>query len=296
MKNRSSVRKYRIILIAAAAIIFAIAAAAIFRNARHRAVQKEAVAEGVSYLKSVGSVSADKVRSDIRAVEEQKRQEQKEEIIKTLSADPDSVWSYFTSYAILGDSRAVGFSTFEFLPQDHVMADGGNTIRNIEEHTEELQALAPEYIFLAYGLNDVSIGYWNTPEEYASEYAEILGRMSSALPDSKFYICSVIPATEEAINEREDKWADIPEYSDAVKKMAEKNGYGFVDISDLVAAHTDLYDPDGIHMQKAFYPYWGAAMIAATYDDYGAKDSTGSSSDSETQESTESVSTESSGE
>ena len=50
--------------------------------------------------------------------------------------------------------------------------------------------------------------------------------------------------------------------------MCEKNGYAFVNNDKLAEEHMDLWDPDSIHLQKEFYPYWAANMMMTVYD-YG---------------------------
>ena len=50
---------------------------------------------------------------------------QAEQNLALADSDESAVWSSFENAAVLGDSRAVGFSFHEFLPEDRVMAQGG---------------------------------------------------------------------------------------------------------------------------------------------------------------------------
>ena len=183
---------------------------------------------------------------------------------KLLSGETD-VWTLFEDYAIMGDSRAVGFYYHDFLPDDRVIADGGWTIRDIEPNLDSVKAVSPDHIYLCFGLNDVSIGYWDTPEEYVKEFAEILDRVQKELPGVTFYINSILPATDPAFDVMSE-WREIPNFSEAVRKMCREKGIPFVDCDELMKEHADLYDIDGIHVKKEFYQYWAANMITTWYD------------------------------
>lgn len=111
------------------------------------------------------------------------RQERDALVAKITSGELD-IWSMFDSYVILGDSRAVGFYYFDFLEKSRVLADGGNTIRDVAAHMDDIRALQPDYVYLCYGLNDISIGYWDTKEEYVAELLQVVADLKEALPGS----------------------------------------------------------------------------------------------------------------
>lgn len=48
---------------------------------------------------------------------------------------------------ILGDSRAVGFSYYQFLPENQVLAKNGATIDDIPDYMDQIVALNPSSIF-----------------------------------------------------------------------------------------------------------------------------------------------------
>ena len=175
------------------------------------------------------------------------------------SGDLD-VWSQFTDIAILGDSRAVGFYSYNLVDESRVFATGGATIRDIEQYTDQLVALNPSSIIFCYGLNDISIGYWDNVDDYIAEQDQIIADLKEAMPNTTIYINSIIPAIDPAF-ERSEKWRDIPEWNDAIRQHCEDNNIPYIDITEDVEAHEDLYDVDGIHMQKAFYEYWAIDMI-----------------------------------
>lgn len=239
----------------------------------------ERVAEGIHYLKTLeeGDVLA---VEDILASQRQARQQaEKDEIMRQVENGEIDVWSLFTDYVLMGDSRGVGFSYYGFMPESRVIAGGGWTIRDIAYYMDQLRALNPTSIFLCFGLNDTSIGHWDTPEPYAAEYLEVVRGLQEEFPNCTVYVNSILPARDPAFATTE-KWREIPEYSAAVEKMCNENGIPFVNNDSLAEKYDYLWDEDGIHLQKEFYPMWAANMIMTMYggDTAGAANSTGTDS------------------
>lgn len=175
------------------------------------------------------------------------------------------VWKAFHDYVLLGDSRAVGFYYYDFLDTNRVLADGGHTIRQIEEYMEEIVALQPQYIYLCYGLNDVSIGFWDTPEEYAQELLQIISGLEERLPGVKVVVNSTLPARDPAFEMSTD-WYRIPEFNQAVAAVCQENGIIYVDNDAVAESYAELWQPDGIHLEETFYPHWAKNMIEAVWD------------------------------
>ena len=181
-----------------------------------------------------------------------------------LEADESKIWSMFENYAVLGDSRAVGFSYYNFLRDDRVFAAGGNTIRDIPDLIKDLKAIAPATIYLCYGLNDTGIGHWQTGEEYGKELREVFDKLKKALPDTQIVASSILPATEAAL-QNSPVWRKIPEFDKALEQACKEKGVIYVDNSELVEKYmSTLYDEDGVHLRPAFYPLWAKNLYMAT--------------------------------
>ena len=163
----------------------------------------------------------------------------------------------------MGDSRAVGFWYRNFLERSRVLADGGHTIRNIEKQMDTLISLNPSMIYLCYGLNDSSIGYWDTAESYVSEYIQIVKTIQEKLPNATIVVSSILPARDPAF-QKSSKWYNIPEWSAALEKACQSNGILFANCDSLAEDYPNLWDPDGIHFRKEFYPYWASALLLPT--------------------------------
>lgn len=224
-----------------------------------------ALSQGISYLSLQEQKTPDAVEAkmkeeklkELRANLEAERQ-------KLISGEAD-VWTLFEDYALMGDSRAFGFWYYDYMPGDRVFAEGGAKITWVEERIEELKLLNPSRVFLCFGLNDTGIGFWKTPKEYAAVYQETLEFLKRELPGATPYVNSILIARDPAFEQNSD-WHNIPAYSNAVKEMCEREGYIFIDNSNLEEQYPDLWDPDGIHLRRAFYPYWATNMILKVYE------------------------------
>lgn len=218
---------------------------------------------GIAYLESL----EEKDPAQVQAVRKQIRQKhldaQRDALLRQLNDGTIDPFSLFKDYAVLGDSRAVGFWYRDFLDKSRVLADGGHTIRNISGQMDALVALNPSVIYLCYGLNDTSIGYWDSGESYAAEYVQCVQQIQSRLPDATIVVSSILPAKDPAF-ERSAKWRNIPQWSAALEKACKENGILFANCDSLAEDHPNLWDPDGIHFREEFYPYWASMLVVTT--------------------------------
>ena len=181
-------------------------------------------------------------------------------LIEQIRNEEVDIWSMFHDYVILGDSRAVGFWYFDFLPEENCLTGGGDTIRNVEMNMDGILALDPKYIFLCYGLNDVSIGYWDNPEEYVAEMMQVIADLNERLPEATVIVSSILPARDPAF-ELSSKWYNIPDFSAAVGEACREAGVIFIDNDAICEQYADWWQPDGIHVRPEFYPYWAQNLI-----------------------------------
>lgn len=237
-----------------AAIIIGIV---IYRSGRSG--ESDDVQTGVTYIQTLEA-------ADVTQVEKQIKQVKAEERKAAMENGTIDVWTLFNDSVIMGDSRAVGFSYYGFLGTDRVLAEAGATILKISEWKTSAQNMNPSSIFLAFGLNDISIGIWPTVDDYIAEYDQKIAELKEAMPDAQIYVVSTIPATDPAFA-RASIWRSIPEWNEALKAHFADTDTHFIDITDTVNAHQDLYDVDGIHMQRAFYDYWAIAIMTGVTED-----------------------------
>ncbi|MBR5410883.1 MAG: hypothetical protein IK104_09430 [Clostridia bacterium] len=191
------------------------------------------------------------------------RESMRDELMSEIENAGDDVWSRFHDYAVLGDSRAVGFYYYRFLQSSRVFADGGDCIRDVKDHMDELRALDPSYIYLCYGLNDTGMGYWKTGEEYGVECREVLTLLKETFPEAEIVVSSILPATESAMY-LNPVWRKIPAFSEAMREACEELNCAFADCAELADKYMDVYwESDGVHLNPDFYPYWAANLLLA---------------------------------
>ena len=166
------------------------------------------------------------------------------------------VWAKFKDYALLGDSRAVGFSYYSFLESRRVLAESGASILSIPTHYGELRSLDPTYIIFCFGLNDSGGGRWQDGESYANDVMEYIEEIRSFLPDAKFIISSILPTTDAALA-RSPGWKRIELYNASLQVICPDHDVVFVNNDGIAAEYIDtLWEPDGVHLSTEFYPYW----------------------------------------
>ncbi len=257
-KNKNEIQKrkrdLKVLILVVAVLLVAILAIVLRSQFKMNQV-KQKNAKGVSYLKSLENQDVAKIQKKIKSANASVGLEQ-------ADSDEAAIWAAMADEYILGDSRAVGFSSYELMSEDHVFAKSGGKITDAVDYLDQLEALQPTEIFLCYGLNDVGLGIYPTGEDYATEYKTQVESLQEGLPDTTIYVCSILPATGEGL-EADSDYPRIDEYNEALEKMCQKNDWPFVDCTEVAEEHTDLYQTDGLHLQKEFYKYWSACMLAA---------------------------------
>lgn len=229
---------------------------------RHTAkpAEYDSIAEGIAYLEALEKKDPDKVNQVRKEIQQKKLDAQRDALIAQLQDGTLDPFSFFKDSVIMGDSRVVGFWYYNFVDQGQVLADGGNTIRNISDHMETLVSLNPATIYLCYGLNDISIGFWSTPQEYVTEYMQIIQDIQARLPKATIVVSSILPAQDPAFQQSK-KWYDIPKWSAALEQACKEHHIPFANCDNLAKEHPDLWDVDGIHFRQALYPYWSSNLV-----------------------------------
>ena len=165
------------------------------------------------------------------------------------------VWAKFRDYVLLGDSRAVGFSYYGFLESRRVLAESGASILSIPSHYGELKSLDPSYVIFCFGLNDAG-AYFDNGEIYAETFMKYIEEIREFLPDAKFIISSVLPTTDAALA-KSPGWKRIELFNASLAVTCPEHDVVFVNNDGISAEYIDtLWEPDGVHVNSAFYVYW----------------------------------------
>ena len=257
-------REFPIWLALAAPVLLIAALSMVFRGGKdEKAAVDSTLDAGIRYLEVLEKKDPAEVMAVRRQISDRKLAAQRDQLVTQLTSGGMDPFSMFKDYCIMGDSRAVGFWYHGFLDKSRCIADGGHTIRDITANMDALVKMNPGTVYLCYGLNDTSIGYWDSAEQYVGEYMQIIREVKSRLPDTTVVVSSILPARDPAF-ERSKKWYNIPDWSAALEAACEENGVLFANCDSLADKYPNLWDPDGIHFRKEFYPYWASCLLVAT--------------------------------
>ena len=221
-------------------------------------------------------VPAESAREKIARTAKALREKEREEYL--LSLEGDGVWKAFAerNYVLLGDSRFVGFSAYGFLEEDRVLANNGAVITKILDHLEEFERLAPEEVYIAFGINDILTGIWPTPESYADEVLEEVTILREYAPDAAYCFSSILPAVGWALEEN-PVFEEVDAYNEAVRDMCARNDILYIEEdgkAKYAVVPIELFDQleDVLTMMNT--PFDTSVRIAApdeidlTYDEY----------------------------
>ena len=210
--------------------------------------QKPDTDEGLKRLQSLEK--ADVVRVD------QKIQE-----LEAAERAADEAWANrtpnekFANALVLGDSITQGLSEYGVLDAGRVLAQRGAGVVNgngeeMRNQTARAKSLAPQVLFLAYGMNDMKV---TDQASFLKAYREMLEDLKASLPATKICVNSILPVRQQTA-QANPAYANIPQYNEGLRALCEELEILFIDNTDLVKE--EYYAGDGIHMSPSYYTDW----------------------------------------
>lgn len=151
---------------------------------------------------------------------------------------------------IVGDSNVRHFDYYQILETEYYYPLAGKSIDYQSEHVKDYIDDDTKRIVFWNGYN---IANYKDAEEYVETYQALVDSVKAVNPDIEVYICSLMPATQTAIEN--DFKGDIvhniyrgSEYDEAIKKHF---GNYYIDIKFM--GKEKYYGNDGIHFMPQFY-------------------------------------------
>ena len=130
-KRQNQITRRKLLILAGLLLLAVLVGVTIFFWVRGKGSGASQTKVGLKYLKSLESRDAKAIEDEIKAI---KKEEQKE----ALENGELTIWEQFDDYAIMGDSRTMGFDQYGFLPSERILAHGGATIADITDYMESL--------------------------------------------------------------------------------------------------------------------------------------------------------------
>lgn len=185
--------------------------------------------------------------------------------------------SWFADAAFLGDSLTAGFCANEY----NIDVGGAlicgyegispNTVvnrttvtspdRGEEVPLDVLAAAQPAKLYILIGTN--ALVQPGNDDSFLAYYGKMLDDLCTALPDTTFYVQSVLTATQEKVSDSlpglaPDRLAAI---NAAIQQLCAERGCYYLDLNaefadDAGYLQTDFSQPDGVHLTVSGYSKW----------------------------------------
>lgn len=193
------------------------------------------------------------------------------------SADyTELISTYQSQLVVIGDSIASGFSVYNRLPAERVLAQGCVAARSIHDYYYtvngmNLDAIAatgvlkPKYVFMSMGMNDINM---TTSQQYVENYTQNINDILAVSPESEIVVMSITPIASTTTFSTNSA---IDSYNSALAAMVQSMSSQGIRIHylDAAAALKDQYNclgysysgGDGIHLAPAAYDVLLEKMI-----------------------------------
>lgn len=222
-------------------------------------------AQGIAYLEELQNRDEASITEKIN---ERDHQERLQEIANGIGADDSRLWALFRDSVILGDSRAVGFKEYGYLPENICLARIGDSILALPQVAQAAAASKPEVIYISYGANDLvmDIGADRGEDGYGLVYEEYIKQILELTPNSKIVVNGIIAPQAGTMTNYTGN-GRLEAINAQIQRMCERNNWIYVDNTVLDDnGNAPIYEPDGLHFPASFYPQWGRHMITAYYN------------------------------
>lgn len=177
----------------------------------------------------------------------------------------------FSDAVFIGDSRTEGlqintgltsarFLAAKGLKVDTALKDNVIKLKNGSRGTviDGLKEGTYNRVYIMFGMNELG---WPYLDVFTKRYEKLIKEIKKIQPNATIYVQSILPVSKE----KSDKDPiynnkNIRKFNIAIKKMADKNGYTYLDVSSAVAKGNS-YLPndasfDGVHLNKEYSEKW----------------------------------------
>lgn len=204
------------------------------------------------------------------AKEEDKKSEAEEENVTAQNLDSNEK-DNFADAVFIGDSRTeglqinTGLTTARFLSAKGLMVDTAlkNNVIKLKSGSkgtviDGLKEGTYNRVYVMFGMNELG---WPYLDVFTSRYEKLIAEIKKVQPNATIYVQSILPVTKE----KSDKDSiynnkNISKFNKAIKDMADKNGYIYLDVASAVkdsnSALPSNASSDGVHLNKEYSQKW----------------------------------------
>ena len=181
---------------------------------------------------------------------------------KYYKLNTDYVNEMYNRICFIGDSNVLKIQRLKYINDKNIFPFGALMLKDIIKKADDKSAIDVsdfDYAVIWIGYN---IKYIENSEHFISEYNALIEKLKNQNPKIKVYVCSLLPATKEKIDEDIANGA-IHNFYKGVEydaKLSEYFNENYINTKVFIKDNTD-YTSDGFHMQTTFYdrmiPYVG---------------------------------------
>jgi lysophospholipase L1-like esterase len=185
--------------------------------------------------------------------------------------EQENVQDNFSDAVFIGDSRTeglqinTGLTTARFLAAKGLKVDTALTenvikLKNGSKGTiiDGLKEGTYKRVYIMFGMNELG---WPYLDVFTQRYEKLITEVKKIQPNATIYVQSILPVTKE----KSDKDAiynnkNVIKFNKAIKEMADKNGYTYLDVSSSITDGNSCLpsdsSSDGIHLNKEYSQKW----------------------------------------
>mgnify|MGYP003517666971 FL=1 len=172
--------------------------------------------------------------------------------LDAASVDKAKLIQLFRNTAIAGDSITAGCTEYGYLDDSIVFAKVGVSVSTAGELFQAVRAATSNTVFLCFGVNDIE-AYESNVSRFIDHYTERIEGLQQAMPNADIYVQALLPPAE-SVTKSFYQYRDL--YNEDLQKMCSTLDIQYVDPSFILEQTPELYDEDGVHPKKEFYPLW----------------------------------------
>ena len=247
-------KKLITVVISAIIVIFVILSS----NTTNLAAEDTKSQMGVMQIKEVENYKIASIQKTIDDYE--KTLEEKQETPKKTEKVIDFK-KFFKNDIFLGDSQSEGLNLYGFLNDSSVVAKKGQNLNGAINNVSTIKNLAPQNIYILFGLNDLII--FRDLSQLETAYENLILKLKEEVPDATIHVNSMLQARNDAISKQ--PLLSIQRNIDGnklIEQMCEDNDVEYIDITYIFKENPSLYEADGMHCKAAFYKVWLSKLMS----------------------------------